>query len=705
MVAAKWIGQHQRMPGSPVPGPLLGCGKLACCVTRELYRPDRALRGLLIALSLALIVVGPAAAQTPPAPPPAPDEPAEPPATDAPRQGLFNSFLNLFNPNRMADDGPPAPDATPYKVEITVKDADRSLREAVEEASSLESLSHRPPSGAAGLVRRALSDRNNITTALYSQGHYAGLIRIRIAGVAPEAANIFETVEAARKNGPVPVSVEVEPGPLFTFGTVKLLDARTRRPLADAPTLRRLRLEPGEPALASNIVRAETALVDHYRDRGHPFARVASKDVVADHATSKLDVAISVDPGPVATFGRFTVSGADFLTPGFIEERIQIAPGTLYSPEVLSRLRRRLLEYEAIASVRIEEADKLDPDGSLPITLLVEPRKPRYVGFSGTYSSTEGAAVNAFWGHRNLFGGGETLRLDAQASWFGEKSEAVPDADPFGYKVAASFTKPGIYTAQDDLVAQAAVLREVTNAYVREAVTLVAGVRHRYSDDLSLQIGIDLEQSQVEDTTGLGDYGIVGVPFELTYDDSDNALDPSRGIRFSGTLEPFAYLGDAGAGPVMVKGALSAYHAFDEDKRFILAGRVAAGSVFGADLYDIPPQRRFYVGGGGSLRGYDYQSASPRNEDGIIIGGRSFFEASLEGRIRVTDTIGIVPFFDMGSAYLSEWPDFDGLKYSAGIGLRYYTAIGPLRLDLAFPLNPGPDDGDFGLYVSLGQAF
>ncbi|WAC26785.1 autotransporter assembly complex protein TamA [Ancylobacter sp. SL191] len=669
-------------------------------------RPERALRArrlmLAVALALTLAAHGPAHAQSAaPTAEPAPAAPSE----DAPRPGLFNSLLNLFSPNRMADDGPPAPDATPYTVEIEIKDADRSLRNAVEGASSLESLSHRPPSGAAGLVRRALADRNNITTALYGEGYYAGLIRIRIAGAAPEAANIFEIVEAARKNGPVPVRVEVEPGPLFTFGTVQILDARTRRPLADAPTLRRLRLEPGEPALAGNIVRAEGALDDHYRGLGHPFARVASKDVVADHKTSTLDVSIYVEPGPPATFGRFTVSGADFLPPGFIEERIEIAPGTPYSPETLNSLRRRLLTYESIASVRIEEASKLDADGSLPITLIVEARKPRYVGFSGTYSSTEGAAVNAFWGHRNLFGGGETLRLDAQASWFGEKSEAVPDADPFGYKVSASFMKPGIYTAQDDLVAQAAVLREVTNAYVREAVTLVAGVRHRYSDDLSLQIGIDLEQSQVEDTTGTGDYSIVGVPFDLTYDTRDNELDPSRGIRFAGTLEPFAYLGDAGAGPVMVKGALSAYHAFDEDKRFILAGRVAAGSVFGAGLYDIPPQRRFYVGGGGSLRGYDYQSASPRNEDGIIIGGRSFFEASLEGRIRVTDTIGIVPFFDMGSAYLSEWPDFDGLKYSAGVGLRYYTAIGPLRLDLAFPLNPGPDDGDFGLYVSLGQAF
>ncbi|MCS0493506.1 autotransporter assembly complex protein TamA [Ancylobacter sp. MQZ15Z-1] len=619
--------------------------------------------------------------------------------------GLFNDLANLFNPQRLADAGPPPADATPYTVKIEVH-GDNDLRKQVEAASNLETLKARPPSGAAGLVRRALSDQRDINAALYSAGYYAGTVRILIAGNAPDAPNIFEIVEAARKRGPVPVMVDVQPGALFHFGTIRVLDASSGRPLADGPTLNELRLRPGEPALATEVVRSEGIIVDYYRLHARPFARVVSRDVVADHATHTLDVTLKVDPGPHAAFGRFTVSGADFLTPGFVEQRIEIPPGTPYSSDALNRLRRRLLTYESIGSVRINEASKLDPDGTLPIDIVVSPRKPRYFGFSASYSSTDGSLIDVYWGHRNLFGGGETLRLDAQASWFGEQPEAVPDADPFGYKISASFMKPGIYTAQDDLLADAAVLREVTNAYVREAVTFVAGVRHRFNDQLSLQVSLDLEQSQVEDTTGTHDYSIVGVPFYLKYDTTDSELDPSRGIRFSGTAEPYAYLGDAGAGPTMVDVAFSTYHAFDEEKRFILAGRVAGGSVIGAnDIYDVPPQRRFYVGGGGSVRGYDYQSISPRNEDGIIIGGLSYFEASAEARIRVTDTIGIVPFFDMGAAFSSATPDFDGLKYSAGIGLRYYTAVGPLRLDLAFPINPGPDDGDFGLYVSLGQAF
>jgi len=618
--------------------------------------------------------------------------------------GFFESITNFFNPNREAEKAPTI-DAVPYTVEIEVVDAPSGLRSDIIAASNLESLKNQPPAGAAGLVRRAIADQDRIVAALYSAGYYGGTISITLSGNRPDTPNIFDIVEAARRSGPVPVRIVVNPGPQFTFGAVRLIDARTRQPLADAPSLRALRLEPGEPARADAIVAAEGRLSDHYRALGFPFAKVVNKDIVADHATQKLNVTLPVDLGRRAVFGRFTVSGADFLTPGFIEERIDIAPGEPYSPERLAALRRRLTKIEAIGSVRIIEADHLDPDGSLPVHIEVGDRPARYVGFSAKYSNTDGSSVNAFWGHRNLFGGGETLRLDATASWFGTKSEAVPDADPFGYRLQAAFMKPGIFTADDDFLAQVAALREVTNAYVREGFTATAGVRRRFSDQFSMQVGVDFEDSTVQDADSIGDYFIVGIPVDATFDNTDSPLDPSRGFRISATVEPFAYLGDSGAGPVMAKGSISAYHAFDEDKHFIIAGRAAAGSLIGADLNDVPAQRRFYVGGGGSLRGYEFQSASPTNAYGTIIGGLSFFEASAELRWRVTDTIGIVPFFDMGAAFSSEVPDFSGLKYSAGIGLRYYTGIGPLRLDFAVPLNPGPNDGSYGIYISLGQSF
>lgn len=627
---------------------------------------------------------------------------ASPARADEPT--FLDKVTGWFNPDKGTTDTS-APDAVLYTVTFEVAGGERSVRSAVTAASNLESLKRQAPAGAAGLIRRAIADRDRIMVALYSEARYSGKVTIKVAGHAPDDPMAFEAVNKARNAGPVRVAVLVEPGPAFKFGTVQVLDAAGRQPLPNAPTPRQLRLVTGEAARATDIASAERVIINAFRDTGHPFARIASKDIVADHASKTLDVTFLVQEGPVATFGSFTVSGTQRLRPGFIEERIDIQPGEPYSPKRLAKLRKRLTEFEAVASVRLREGDKLDTYGQLPIYVEVTERDPRYVGFGAKYSTTEGSIGNVFWGHRNLFGGGETLRLDAQVSWFGSKPEAVPDADPFGYKVSTTFVKPGIYTPADDLVMQGAVLREVTNAYVRDAATFLGGIRHRFSDELTVQVSLDLEQSRVEDANGTKDYSIAGIPIDVAYDTTDNLFDPSRGIRLNATFEPFAYLGDSGAGPFMMKGALSAYRALDEDNRFILAGRVAAGSIVGASLFDIPAQRRFYVGGGGSLRGFDYQSASPRNANGDIVGGLSFFTASAEARIKITDTIGLVPFFDMGAAFASEMPDFDNLRYSAGIGLRYYTALGPIRFDFAVPLNPQDGDSHYGFYISLGQAF
>lgn len=615
---------------------------------------------------------------------------------------FFDQAIAWFNPNA-AKTEPPVADAVPYQVTFDIS-GDTSVKGTISDASNLESLRRSPPSGAAGLVRRALADQNRIVAALYSEGYYGGSLAITVAGMPPTAPDIFAAVERAHAAGPVPVTVHVATGPRFRFGTVKVLDTNGR-PLPDPPTLRAMRLVPGEPALAGHVLEAENVIVGRLRDAGHPFAKIAGKDVVADHATGLLNITFKVAPGPVATFGPFTVSGTSAIKPSFVAERIDIRPGEPFSPQRLADLRRRLQSYEIIGSVRFIEADRLNAQGQLPIEVQVSERKEHYVGFSANYSNTDGSTANAFWGSRNLFGGGETLRLDAQGSWFSEKSDAVPDADPFGYNFSATFMKPGIYTANEDLVAKAAVLREVTNAYVREAVTFLGGVRHRFNDDFNMQVGVDLEAANVETSTGKGDYPIAGIPLDLNFDNTDSLLDASRGIRASATIEPFAYFGEAGAGPVMMKASLATYHAFDEDKRFILAGRVQAGSIIGASMDEAPPQRLFYVGGGGTLRGYDYQSASPRNAYGVIVGGLSYFAGSVEARIRVTDTIGIVPFFDVGSAFASEWPDFSGLQYSYGIGLRYYTAVGPLRIDLAFPGDPTVAGTNYGIYVSLGQSF
>ncbi len=616
-------------------------------------------------------------------------------------QTILDDITSWFSGNK-ADE--PIADALPYKVTIKIDHGDSGLRSAIEEGSNLVTLQDSAAPGAAGLVQRALSDLERITAILYENGYYGGGSHILVAGVPVDDPGVFDAAEKARR-GVVPVVINVDVGPEFRFGKVRILEAKSRRPMPDLPDIEETGLVEGEVALSPAIARAERAIVSDLRSRGYPLARIDSKDVAADHVSLQLDVTLLVDTGPKASFGRFGVSGTEGLDPEFVASRIDIEEGEAYSPERLDKLRKRLAGYPIIGGIRLREAERLDASGRLPVDVEISERKPRYFGFGTKYSSTEGTAVNAYWGHRNLFGGAETVRIDGQVSWFGGEPDAVPDADPFGYSLKASFGKPGIFTVDDDLVAEAAVLREVTDAYVRDAVTLVAGVRRRFNDYLSVQAGVDFEQAFVEDTFGKRDDFVAGIPIDITYDTTDSLLDPTRGIRSSTRIEPFAFLGEAGAGPVLVKGSLAAYQAIDSRDRFILAGRVAGGSLIGADITDVPPARRFYAGGGGSIRGYDYQSVSPRNDNGDIIGGLSYFEASAELRVKITDTIGVVPFFDMGAAFEDEVPDFSGLHYAAGLGLRYYTSIGPIRLDAAIPLNPRDDDTGYGIYVSIGQAF
>jgi translocation and assembly module TamA len=213
-----------------------------------------------------------------------------------------------------------------------------------------------------------------------------------------------------------------------------------------------------------------------------------------------------------------------------------------------------------------------------------------------------------------------------------------------------------------------------------------------------------LDYSKIEDSFGRHEYLIASVPLQYVWDNRDNKLNPTKGFRFLAYAEP-SYDILSGAAFVKLKGEGSAYQALDDGGKMVAAGRLAMGSILGASLQEVPADRRFYAGGGGSVRGYAYQGIGPKDDDDQPIGGLSWFETSAELRIAMTDTIGIVPFVDAGSVSTRQFPDFSDVKVGAGVGVRYLTPFGPLRVDAAVPLNPGRGDPDFGIYAGIGQAF
>jgi translocation and assembly module TamA len=171
-------------------------------------------------------------------------------------------------------------------------------------------------------------------------------------------------------------------------------------------------------------------------------------------------------------------------------------------------------------------------------------------------------------------------------------------------------------------------------------------------------------------------------------------------------VTPYTGTGDGGLLFAVGTVSGSAYRALDTDRRFVLAGRAKFGSLVGEETDDVPANKRFYAGGGGSIRGYEFQSVGPLDANNDPLGGRSLIELNAELRVRITEQIGLVPFVDGGMVFDSVYPDFEeDLRWAAGLGVRYFSAIGPLRLDIAIPLNKREVDDSFQFYISLGQAF
>ena len=610
-----------------------------------------------------------------------------------------------------AEDGQTDEDAAPsaersgiaYTVSIDVEGGDEDLKQTIEASSNLKALEAEPPAGPSGLVRRAQADFERIQKALNADAYFGGLIDIRVAGVPAADERAIDAAGAAAPRGPVPITITVQAGKQFVIGTVVLADAATGQAPSPLPIdAASLDLVPGTPARGIRVIEAEARLVDAMQELGYPLAKVPSRRAVADHANATLDVTFFLAPGRQADIGPVTVRGASAVDADFIARQANVKPGTRYSPQEIKRIRDEVTRLDTFKSVRVVEADEVNADGQIPLIIEVEERKPRFVGLGASYSSTDGATFNGYWGHRNVFGHGERFRIDGEVSRLFENSP-----DDLTYLLKASFEKPGFVTPIDDLLMEARAFRETPDAYTATGAGGIAAWRRRFTDKIEGRVGVEVQHEEITDVFGTNTYTLVGIPISGSYDSTDNKLDPSKGIRASLQVEPFPTFLGSSLYMTIAEGTVSAYHAMDEAKKFIIAGRVTAGTIEGPDnVAEIPADRRFYAGGGGSIRGYDYQGVSPRLANGQIVGGDNLFTASVELRLRITETIGIVPFLDMGGAFASNTPNLsEEFKMGAGLGLRYYTAIGPVRLDVAMPLNKGPYDPDWALYVGLGQAF
>ncbi|WP_375460315.1 autotransporter assembly complex family protein [uncultured Enterovirga sp.] len=632
-------------------------------------------------------------------------------------------FFGLFG----GDEAPePSATALPYDLTFQVT-GDDSVEDSLQQVSNLYKLRRDAPPDGASLVQRAQADFAPLIDSLWSTGYYNARLVISVAGQ-PLEIGLDREGAAARAAGAlrgrarIPVTVTAETGPLFRLRDVQVLDAATRLPVPpDLLPPRIVKLGPGDPARTADIRAAIARISDWFRQQSYPFVKVPAPAPVVDHAALTMDVAFLVDTGPKAGIGEVSIKGPQTFPQSVVRSFIYLDYGEPYSPKRLDDTRKAVATIPAVGSVRVREGDRLDRAGNLPIFVDVTDRAPNLVGFSAAYSTVDGPTGRLFYEHRNLFGEAERLRLEG-AAFLAPRNNGTRIKDPgdlkpsdIGARFTASFLKPALLGSRFDYTFDGIVERNRVGSprfggYTYRLGGATTGFRYRIDETLSANFGVKYERGQTSDVISNVDYQLVGIPLGVKFDNTDKLLDPSTGFRINATITPYPTALGSSVGLTRATADASTYYALDEDANYILAGRVGLGSLLDApsDLREIPSNYRFYTGGGGSVRGYRYQTIAPQGPFGFVVGGRSLFEGSLEVRIKVTDTIGVVPFFDAGGAFASTVPKLglkDAVQMSAGLGLRYYTGIGPLRLDVAFPLNPRPGDQPVVLYVSIGQSF
>lgn len=602
--------------------------------------------------------------------------------------------LNLFGEKdaetQSSEDGPISIEAR-----LTVSGGSEELVKALDHSASLVTAEKPRAFDLLDVTARARRDRDSLIAALYGYGYYGGVVRVTIGGAPLSAFDDPFAQPISGDVGVIAVVYEVEPNAPFTFGDAVYVTTAGE----GGGSLEPYGIIGGEIAEGIKLLKAEDRLVADYKSRGYAAVSIADRVVTADHRRRVVDVRLVVATGPVAHFGEVKVVGAEHVDPAFIRQQADIPTGAQYNPDVVKDAGNRVRDLLTFDRVSVREGP-VDASGAIPITIEVAERKRRFVGAGANWSSADGFEVNAYWGHRNLFGQAERLRIEGRVARLADGG--LDDVD---YELSASFLKPGVYGPATDFHAEAYGLREEPDNYVREAVGGRAGFTRKFDDMLTGSAALEIEHSTITDAFGTNSYLLFSAPLELVHDTRDDLLNPTSGYRALVNVTP-TFDSNNSVGFVSISGSLSGYAAMDDDKRFVLAGRVGAGSILGANIAAVPADRRFFLGGGGSIRGYAYRNVGPRLASGAVTGGLSFVEASAEARIGVTETIGIVPFIDMGAVAASE--DFSNLQdpsIGVGVGVRLLTSVGPLRLDVAVPLDPQAGDPDVAFYAGLGQAF
>ncbi|GAM02262.1 hypothetical protein SP5_076_00440 [Sphingomonas parapaucimobilis NBRC 15100] len=561
-----------------------------------------------------------------------------------------------------------------------IKGAGELVRQRFEQLSTLDA-NDGEPANAAQLDRRAREDAQLLTNLLRGAGYYDAQVTSRIEP----------------GNEPT-VLLEAVPGNLYRFAGVTLDGVKAAGDKA-APLEKAFGIKPGDPVNADSIVAGEARLKTVVGEEGFPFAKVGDPQIVVDRAARTATLDLSVDPGSSRRYGRIVMANDRLFDAKHVQEIARFSPGQPYDSAGLDDLRRALVQTGLVSSVDVKPVPGDTPE-TVNVAVALEPAPPHTIAGELGYGTGEGASATVNWTDRNFFPpeGALTLR-----SVLGTREQLG----------AVVFRRNNFQGRDRVLTAQFSAAHILRDAYEAKTLSLSAGLERQtnifFQKAWTWSLGGELltsDERDVIESTGQPrrrTFFIGALPTSLNYDGSDDLLNPTRGFRLGGRISPEVSLQGSVFGYTRTQIDASLYHPFGE--RVVLAARTRLGTILGAPRDQIAPSRRFYAGGGASVRGYGFQAIGPRDANNDPIGGRSLAEFSIEARVRTFGNFGVVPFLDAGNISTSPLPRLTGLRFGTGLGVRYYSNFGPIRLDVGTPLNPQKGSSRVAVYVSLGQAF
>jgi translocation and assembly module TamA len=593
---------------------------------------------------------------------------------------------------------PRAADPQPYTVNLA-QTGEAGLDAALAGSSQLIGLSKTAPVGPFALIARAEADAGRFRTALDSFGYYDGQARITIAGRPLDDPALPDLLDRAPADPPVEVAVTFDKGAQYHLGTVRI-DGGVPEAARDS-----LKLTPGQPARASDVLAARDRLLAALQGEGYALARVAEPVAVLRPPEHALDVSFPVQAGPRVDLGPIALNGLVRMNPGFVRERLLVHQGEQYDPAAIEKARQDLASLGPFASVRVVPADHVDTDGQLPLAFDFTERKRHAVTLGGAYSTDLGAGVTATWSDRNVFGNAEQLNLTTGFQ-LGGTAQRAP-----GYNANLQFIKPDFLARDQQLEANLGAIKQSLQAYDQTAVLADTSISRPLAEHLRGSIGIAFEQEQIEQQGVTRNYTLLGVPLTLRYDSTDSLFQPTKGVRALAAVTPTESLRAPSATFVLMQLSGSTYFDFSrvgfaEPGRSILAVRGLVGSAQGASQFELPPDKRFYAGGTATVRGYRYQSVGPTFPGTTTPeGGTAIAAGTIELRQRIWENWGAAFFVDAGQVTADGAPFAGTWRIGAGVGARYYTSIGPIRADIAVPVNPPHGADSLEIYIGIGEAF